>query len=1060
MKSIDIFPWDEHFKTGFNTVDNQHKKLVKILNKLATNIAYESDEESLNGVLDELKDYTRYHFKTEEAIWDKYLPNETLNKKHKEVHQNFIDTIERFSSERGVKPFSELADEALGFLVKWLASHILDADRHMAYTIAALQDGLSLEEAKTQAEDKLGGSNRLLINIILSIYNTLSLNTLSLMRELKSHKAYEKKVAYQEEYRQLLLNISTLFINLPVEKLDGAIQKSLESMATFVGADRAYIFEYDAQKQTSSNIYEWCKEGVLSQIECLQNIHNDKASELTQAHMQGKINLIQDTLNMPQSEFRDMLLSQDIKSLVTIPLMKKGKCRGFVGFDAVKVKYEFSQDEIDILDLFSKTLVNVSDRKQIQAELSRERALLKTLIQNIPDLIFLKDKEGIYLACNKRFEDYFGAKEKEIVGKSDYDFVDKEIADFFRMNDNKVMQTNKTCKNKETITFASDGHTELVQATKVPVHNSDGSLMGVLGISRDITERQHHEKHLEYIAHYDALTGLPNRILLSDRVNQALKQSNRHKFSFAVVYLDLDGFKAINDTYGHDYGDKFLEKLAKYMQKSLREGDTIARLGGDEFVVVLLDLKSHEDSIVMIKRLLEASSQKIVVDKEEMQVTASLGVTFFDAGDEIDADQLLRQADQAMYQAKILGKNRYHIFDALKDKKIRTHHESLDEVQKALDNDEFVLYYQPKVNMQSGEVVGAEALIRWNHPEHGILPPAMFLPIVDGHILSVRIGEWVLDSAMRQMSEWNSKGLHVPTSVNVDAMQLQQSDFVAQLKNLLKKYPTVEPKDLVLEVLETSALEDVVHISQVMQACLDIGITFSLDDFGTGYSSLTYLKRLPAKELKIDRSFVCGMLEDSDDLAILDGVLSLSNAFRRDVIAEGVESVEHGEMLLKLGCQIAQGYIIARPMPPENIQEWIKHYDSNERWKNTNSISRDDLPLLYALVEHRAWLSSVLAYLKGITTAIANLDHHKCRFGEWLYDVGMEYYKDSTAFKEVEKYHRKLHEKTEIYIKQYQNNNLVDVEMAIAEVKSLSHDLTLRFKRFEATRGNSALLDI
>ncbi|MDD3835958.1 MAG: EAL domain-containing protein, partial [Sulfurimonas sp.] len=607
--------------------------------------------------------------------------------------------------------------------------------------------------------------------------------------------------------------------------------------------------------------------------------------------------------------------------------------------------------------------------------------------------------------------------------------------------------------------FASDGHTELVQATKIPLHNSDGSLMGVLGISRDITERQHHEKHLEYIAHYDALTGLPNRILLSDRINQALKQSNRHRFSFAVVYLDLDGFKTINDTYGHDYGDRFLELLAKYMQKSLREGDTIARLGGDEFVVVLLDLKSHEDSIVMIKRLLEASSQKIVIDKLEMQVTASLGVTFFDAGDDIDADQLLRQADQAMYQAKILGKNRYHIFDALKDKKIRTHHESLDEVQKALDNDEFVLYYQPKVNMQSGEVVGTEALIRWNHPEHGILPPAMFLPIVDGNILSVRIGEWVLDSAMRQMSEWKSKGMDVPTSVNVDAMQLQQSDFVEQLKKLLKKYPAVEPKDLVLEVLETSALEDVVHISQVMQACLDIGITFSLDDFGTGYSSLTYLKRLPAKELKIDKSFVCGMLEDSDDLAILDGVLSLSNAFRRDVIAEGVESVEHGEMLLKLGCKTAQGYIIARPMPPENIQEWITHYDSNERWKNTSSISRDDLPLLYALVEHRAWLSSVLAYLKGITTVTPNLDHHKCRFGEWLYDVGMEYYKDSMAFKEVEKYHRDLHDKTDVYIKQYNSNNLADLEVAIAEVKSLSHELTQSFKKFESTRGNSALLD-
>jgi diguanylate cyclase (GGDEF)-like protein/hemerythrin-like metal-binding protein/PAS domain S-box-containing protein len=1059
-KPIDIFPWDEHFNTGLDTVDAQHKKLVKILNQLATNVAYESDEKSLDSILDELKEYTLYHFKTEEAIWDKYLPNEVLSKEHKDEHQSFVDTVQRLKSEQDVKPLSELADEALGFLAKWLASHILDIDRHMAYIVFALEDGLSIKEAKAHAQDKMSNSSELLINIILSIYSTLSSNTLSLMRELKSHIRFENKIRYQDEYRELLLNISTLFINLPIEEVDDAIQKSLQSMATFVGADRAYIFEYDMKKHTSSNVYEWCADGILPQIDNLQNIPNDKVPELTQVHMLGKMKVIDNTFNMPQSEFKEILISQKIKSLVTIPLMKKAECRGFVGFDAVKVIHKFSQDEIEILDLFSKTLVNIGDRKQLQEELSADKALLETLIQSIPDLIWLKDKDGIYLTCNKRFEDFFGVKDTEIKGKSDYDFVDKELADFFRMHDNKVMQTNKPCINEETIPFANDGHIEVVQTTKIPIHNSDGSLMGVLGISRDITERQHHEKHLEYIAHYDALTGLPNRVLLSDRINQALKQSNRHKFSFAVVYLDLDGFKDINDTYGHEYGDRFLELLAKYMQKTLRQGDTIARLGGDEFVVVLLDLKTHEDSLIMIKRLLEASSQKIVVDKLEMQVTSSLGVTFFDAGDEIDADQLLRQADQAMYQAKILGKNRFHIFDALKDKKIRTHHESLDEVQKALANEEFILYYQPKVNMQSGEVVGTEALIRWNHPEHGILPPAMFLPIVDGNILSVRIGEWVLENAMKQMSEWKSRGMNVPTSVNVDAMQLQQSDFVEQLENLLKKYPTVKPNELVLEVLETSALEDIVHISQVMQACLDIGIIFSLDDFGTGYSSLTYLKRLPAKELKIDRSFVCGMLEDSDDLAILDGVLSLSSAFRRDVIAEGVESIEHGEMLLKLGCQIAQGYIIARPMPPQEIEEWIKHYDSNERWKNTSSISRDDLPLLYALVEHRAWLSSVLAYIKGITPNLPKRDHRECRFGEWLYGVGMNYYKDSTSFREVEKLHRELHEKTNILTKQYDNNEIQDLELAIKKIKGLSHDLTLSFKRFEATRGNSGLLDL
>lgn len=1060
MKSIDIFPWDNNFKTGIDTIDSQHKKLVEILNRLAANVAYGSDEDSLNIILDELAEYAIYHFTTEEAIWNKYLPNDKLNKEHIEAHQSFVETIELVKKEKSTKPLSELTNEILGFLVKWLASHILDTDRHMAYIVLGLQDGLNMDDAKSQAKQKMGDSNRLLVDIILSIYIILSSTTLNLMRELKSHRALEKKAQYQEEYRQLLVNISTLFISLPIEQVDEAIQNLLQSMATFVKADRAYIFEYDIPRQIAYNKYEWCAKDISSHKHELQNLQLDLISNWVEVHNKGEAQLIEDTSSVPEGKFKEILLYQKIKSLVTIPLMQKGVCKGFVGFDAVEIKHKFNQDEIDILNLFSKTLVNIGERKNIEEELSKEKTLLKTLVQTIPDLVWLKDKDGIYLTCNKRFEDFFGAKEKDIIGKSDYDFVDKELADFFTMHDKKVMQTDRICVNEEEITFASDGHTEIVQATKIPMHNSDGSIMGVLGISRDITERQHHEKHLEYIAHYDALTGLPNRVLLSDRINQALKQTDRHKLSFAVVYLDLDGFKSINDTYGHDCGDKFLETLAQYMKNSLRNGDTIARLGGDEFVVVLLDLKNHEDSIAMITRLLEASSQKIVVDGINMQVTASLGVTFYDAGDGVDADLLLRQADQAMYQAKILGKNRYHIFDALKDKKIRTHHESLDEIEKALANEEFVLYYQPKVNMQSGEVVGAEALIRWNHPVHGILLPRMFLPVVAGNIMAVKIGEWVLERAMLQMSEWKSHGIEIPTSVNVDAMQLQQDDFVEQLKALLLKYPTVKPKELVLEVLETSALEDIIHISKVMQACLDIGITFSLDDFGTGYSSLTYLKRLPAKELKIDRSFVSGMLEDSDDLAILDGVLGLSNAFRRDVIAEGVESIEHGEMLLKLGCQIAQGYIIARPMPPQEIKEWIKHYDANERWKKTTSINRDDLPLLYALVEHRAWLSNVLAHLKGVSISTPKLNHNECRFGEWLCDVGTIRYKNNPHFSEVEKFHRMLHEKTDILIKQHKDNDIENIQEAIDEIKSLSHDLTSSFKEFEASKKNGVLLDL
>jgi len=1060
MKPIDIFPWNNHFNTDIPIIDEQHRKLVAIINKLATNVAYASSENDISEILDELTDYTIYHFQTEEAIWNKYLPNTNKCKEHEAVHQEFVDRVVSLKNKKDTKPLVNLANEALSYLVNWLATHILETDRQMSYIVLAIEDGLSIEEAKAFALEKMSGSNRFLIDLVLSIYTTLSSNTLSLMRELKVHNDFEKKIRYQKKYRQLLLNLSASFINLPLDKIDLAINEALEHMATFVQADRAYIFHHDIKEQITANTYEWCADGISSQIQKLQKTPLKDISEWNELHNRGRYMLIRDVLAMPQSDIKDTLLKQNIKSLVTIPLIQEGICKGFVGFDAVKTKHTFTTSEIKLLELFANLLVNIEDRRKIEGELSHEKTFLKTLIQTIPDLIWLKDTEGRYLACNKRFEDFFGQKEENIVGKTDYDFVDKELANLFRANDKKAIQTNKKSVNEEEITFAVDGHTEVVLTSKIPMYSSNGKVMGVLGVARDITERKEHEHHLEYIAHYDALTGLANRVLFSDRINQAMIQTRRHGFSFAVVYLDLDGFKEVNDTYGHDYGDEFLSLLAQKMKKSLREGDTIARLGGDEFVVLLLDIKSHEDSIQMLQRLLEASSQKIDINKTEISVTSSLGVTFFDKNDNTDADQLLRQADQAMYQAKLLGKNRYHVFDALKDEKIRTQHESLDEIQKALENEEFVLYYQPKVNMKTGEIVGAEALIRWNHPERGILPPSVFLPIIHGNILCVKLGNWVLNRVMKQLQDFKSEGIELSISINVDAMQLQQSDFVQSLKNLLLKYPTVNPTDFTLEILETSALEDIVHISQIMQSCKELGIYFSLDDFGTGYSSLTYLKRLPATELKIDRTFVRDMLEDSDDLAILDGVIGLSNTFRRDIIAEGVESVEHGEMLIKLGYEVAQGYVIARPMPPFELIEWMQEYKVDDKWRSSNKISRDDLALLYAKVEHNAWINRVVLCLKNSCCEPLELDYHECRFGEWLYGDGMKYYRDLSEFQEVERMHKSIHEEVSVIINSYNANEIKDLDSSIKRVKSLSDKLIDSFKKFEEISTKAMLIKL
>ncbi len=555
-----------------------------------------------------------------------------------------------------------------------------------------------------------------------------------------------------------------------------------------------------------------------------------------------------------------------------------------------------------------------------------------------------------------------------------------------------------------------DGEVYAVMQTISAVRDAQGNTKNYVALFSDITLLKEHEHELEHIAHYDALTSLPNRVLLADRLNQGMIRAQRRgQQRLAVAFLDLDGFKAINDDHGHDAGDQLLITLATRMKHTLREGDTLARIGGDEFVAVLLDLADVTASTPMLDRLLAAAAQPVQFGGLALQVSASLGVTFYPQAEDIDADQLLRQADQAMYQAKLAGKNRYHLFDAEQDRNVRSLYESLERIRRALLDREFVLHYQPKVNLRTGAVIGAEALIRWQHPERGMLPPVAFLPVIENHPLAVELGEWVIDTALAQVERWQTDGLDLPVSVNVGARQLQQADFVERLRGLLAAHPNTRPGRLELEVLETNTLE-LAGASQVIEACRGIGVLFALDDFGTGYSSLTYLKRLPVAHIKIDQSFVRDMLDDPDDLAILEGVIGLATAFHRQVVAEGVETVEHGEMLLQLGCELAQGYGIARPMPAADLPSWAARWRPAPAWVDLLAVSRDDLPLLFAGTEHRAWIAALESHLKGgRETPPPLVDPRQCRFGKWLDAGGLARHDAKPAFQGIDPLHRQVH---------------------------------------------------
>ncbi len=448
-----------------------------------------------------------------------------------------------------------------------------------------------------------------------------------------------------------------------------------------------------------------------------------------------------------------------------------------------------------------------------------------------------------------------------------------------------------------------------------------GIVSHYVGISSDISLLKQHEKQLEHIAHYDALTGIPNRVLLADRMKQAIAQTRReHKF-LAVCFLDLDGFKPINDNYGHYVGDQVLVKIAERITHTIREGDTLARLGGDEFVILLLGLEKVDECVYGVERLLKNIAKPITIDNQIFTVTASIGVTVYPI-DNQEPDTLLRHADQAMYKAKQLGKNRYFHYDAIAEQQAQKQQQFLDEISQGLNNDQFELYYQPKVDMIDRKVVGAEALIRWNHPQKGLLPPALFLPMIENSELEVKLGDWVIDHALAQIYQWQTVGHDISVSVNITGRQLMDVNFIDKLISAFANYPTIPHQLLEFEILETTALEIERSSSVIMAACSQLGVSFALDDFGTGYSTLTYLKQLPVSTLKVDQSFIRDMLEDPGDRAIVEGVIALAKIFGRHTVAEGVETEQHFLALREMSCQIAQGYGIARPMPAKVFYDW------------------------------------------------------------------------------------------------------------------------------------------